>query len=276
MQLNLFQWDMIEIGKGNESLARLDFAEARRRFLKVLRVLPEHPQAGRGMRDLQFWEEAVHESDKLDLEPALCCLWDRIQNFPFGNTDSYRNLRRSLLGLLLVMMTYREALYIPPDLCRGYLHLQLDDFAAATAELSFLLERVPGNGRLRAYLADALWLEGKKEAAAATYVVALLTSPGDINTAALRDRRVAELVREHGPGLASIYGYMAGALPLVMPPGETVTPEAQAYKCLYEAEQSRARNEHQAMVTARRDFKKLAPSVFQDYLDWLATGETTR
>ncbi|MCK9263593.1 MAG: hypothetical protein M0R18_07230 [Deltaproteobacteria bacterium] len=276
MQLNLFQWDLIEIGRARESLAILDFAGARQRLQKVLNVLPGHREALRTMRDVQFWEDGVNESDKLDPEPAIRYLWERMQGFPFGDTESYVILRRTLLGRLLVMMHYRESLYIPPDLCRGFLYLQLEDHAAATTELRLLLERLPDNGRLRAYLADALWMQGKEKAAAEMYAAALLISPQSVNTAALRNPQVTGLVREHGPERAPMYGYMTGLLPLGVPSVETATPETRAYACLVAAERARLRNDYQVMIAARRDFKEQAPAVFQDYLDWLAAGEAEK
>jgi len=272
MQLNLFQWDLIEIGRAMESLAILDFAGARQRLQKVLNVLPGHREASRAMRDVQFWEDGVNESDELDPEPAIGHLWDRMLVFPFGNTESCKILRRTLIGRLLVMMQCREGFYIPPDLCRGFLYLQLEDYAAATTELQLLLERVPDNGRLRAYLADALWMQGKKKAAAEMYAAALLISPQSVNTAALRNPQVAGLVREHGPERAPMYGYMTGLLPLVVPCVETATREVRAYACLVAAERARLRNDYQVMIAARRDFRELVPAVFQDYLDWLAIG----
>lgn len=273
-QLNLFQWDLIETGRARESLARLDFADARRRLQKVLNVLPDHQEASRAMRDVQFWEDGVNGSDKLDPEQAISHLWDRIQGFPFGKTESSGILRRTLLRRLLLMMHGREAFYIRPDLCRGFLYLQLEDYAAATAELRLLLEKLPDNGRLRAYLADALWMQGNKEAAAEMYAAALLISPHAVNTGELRNLEVAGLIREHGPERAPMYGYMTGSLPLVVPPADTATREVRAYACLVAAERARLRNDYQVMVAARRDFKELAPGVFEDYLDWLATGET--
>ena len=276
MQLNLFQWDMIETGRGLECLAGLDFAEARRRFLKVLGVRPEHPEASQGMRDLHFWEEVFKKLEKMDSGTAAGFLWNRISGFHFRSSEPSRNLRRSLLRHLMTLVAESPSPYIPPDLCRGFLHLQLGDYAAAEAGLGLLLEENPDNGRLRAYLADALWMQEKKKAAAESYAVALLSSPGDVNTEALRDQRLAELIREYGPDLAPIHGYMSGTLPLVTPPGEAVTPAARAYGYLFEAERFRRLNEHQAMVTSRRHFKELVPSVFQDYLEWLATGESGR
>lgn len=270
MQLNLFQWDMIETARGAESLALLDFAEARRRFVKVLSVLPGHSEASRGLRDVEFWEDAVNEADRLQLDQAIGFLWERMQGFSFKRSRNQKSLQRTLLGRLLVMMSHREAFFLPPDLCRGFLHLQMGDYADAAAELERLLKQRPDNGRLRAYLADALWMQGKKEAAAETYALALLASPRDVNASAVRNQQLGELIREHGPELAPIYGYMAGALPLVMPDGYAASREAGAYRSFAAAEEARLRNDYPAMVSARRDFKELQPGVFRDYLDWLA------
>jgi hypothetical protein len=54
MQLNLFEWDIVAIGTGYTSLARLDFNEARNWFTRVLQSFPDHPRAHQGMREVIF------------------------------------------------------------------------------------------------------------------------------------------------------------------------------------------------------------------------------
>lgn len=46
MQLNLFQWDLVETGNGYICLARLAFEQARDHFARVLEAVPNHHQAG--------------------------------------------------------------------------------------------------------------------------------------------------------------------------------------------------------------------------------------
>ncbi|MCJ7602866.1 MAG: hypothetical protein MUO63_15385, partial [Desulfobulbaceae bacterium] len=135
MQLSLFQWDLIAVGKGYNSLARLDFNDARSRFSGVLKDLPGHPEAGRGMRDLHVWEGVFRDMAGMEPESALSFLWKKIAGFPFGNSESYQTLRLNLIRHLLTLMDDRPTFYVPPDLCSGYLHLQLGDYAAAEIHL---------------------------------------------------------------------------------------------------------------------------------------------
>ncbi|MEW6521257.1 MAG: hypothetical protein AB1461_17795 [Thermodesulfobacteriota bacterium] len=156
MQLSLFQWDLIAVGKGYQSLARFDFDDARSRFAGVLQALPDHAEAGRGMRELAVWEEVFAEIAGLAPEAAAPLLWERISRFPFGGSEGHRALRRNLLSRLLALLEDRPEFYEPPDLCSGYLHLLLGDYAAAETHLRVVLAHWPAKGRLHAYLGDAL------------------------------------------------------------------------------------------------------------------------
>lgn len=272
MQLNLFQWDTLAVGSGYRCLAALDFSGARAHFTMVLRGLPDHAEANRGMGDLEFWQGVLLDLEDKEPQERPDILWAGITGFPFRDSESHRALRRSLLNRLLTMLE-GSTFYHPPDLCRGYLHLLLGDFTAAADELRELLAYLPDNGRLHGYLADAFWQGEKQEEAGTAYMTALLLEPATINTAALRNRSLSELIHEHGPAMAPVYGYLAGLLPLLEPPARAGTPEALVYAHLRQAELARFRNDHLAMVTARRDLKHLAPEVLQDYLAWLAAPE---
>jgi tetratricopeptide (TPR) repeat protein len=269
MQLDLFQWDALAVGNGYRCLAGLNFSQARTHFNNVRKMLPDHPAAGQGLRDLEFWEEVFAILPGLAPEEAVRFLWERINIFSFGETEGYHALRNSLLRHLLSLMDGLDDLYLPPDLCRGYLYLQLGDYAAAADELRLLLAHLPDNGRLHGYLADALWLLGKQEAAGSAYMTALLLDPAAVNTTTLRNHPLLELIHEHGPALTPVYGYLAGLLPLIEPPARAAAPEAKVYTHLRDAELARLRDDHQAMITARRNLKNLAPALLQEYLDRL-------
>ncbi|MBE0583547.1 MAG: hypothetical protein IH612_07245 [Desulfofustis sp.] len=62
MQLNLFEWGLLAVGSGYAALAELSLPEAERRFLTVLRQLPDHPQANAGLKELRFWKDRYLEA----------------------------------------------------------------------------------------------------------------------------------------------------------------------------------------------------------------------
>lgn len=266
MQLDLFQWDILAVGQGYQSLAGLDFNGARKYFTAVLELLPDHPDACQGMGILATWEDAFHKAEGLALEPAAGFFWDRIVDFHFGNSESSRTLRLSLIRHLLTLMDGNATLYIPPDLCSGYLYLQLADYAAAEKHLRTLVRHYPENGRLLGYLADALLMQGRPEAGAA-YATALLLSPNEVAVTSMGDRQLAEVVEEHGPAMAPIHGFLKGILPLVEFKSKAITREAEMYELLRQAELACHRGDHEAMITARAGIKKLAPEVLKHYLE---------
>jgi hypothetical protein len=221
------------------------------------------------MRALEFWEEVFSDMESLDRYSVFCFLWDRISAFPFRRSESDQILRLSLIRRLLTLMEGESDLYVPPDLCRGFLLLETGDYVAAANELRILVDLYPANGRLHAYLADALFLQGKGESAGVAYAVSLLQAPHDVPVASLRNSRLINIIREHGAALAPIYGYLEGVLPLVSLHSWPASDEARAYSLLMQAEQALRLDKYDEMVAARRGLKKLAPAILQDYLAWL-------
>ncbi|OGR06515.1 MAG: hypothetical protein A2511_04050 [Deltaproteobacteria bacterium RIFOXYD12_FULL_50_9] len=268
-QLNLFEWDIVAVSKGFDSLARLDFNQARSYFSRVLEAYPGHPEAGRGMRDLQVWENVLRDLEGPAEESAISLFWDKIGTFHFRNSESYQNLWHSLIKHLLTLFDGRATLYTPPDLCSGYLYLQLKDYSAAESHLRVLVESLPENGRLHGYLADAIWMQGRQEIANTVYAKALLLTPDQVNISSIRNPQLAKIIQEYGPAIAPIIGFMEGLLPLIKQDIAPTTQEARTYEILWKAERARLFGIHDEMVAARADLKTIAPEIFQDYLDWL-------
>jgi len=275
MQLNLFEWDSLEVGQGYQSLARLDFAGARAHFSRTLVICPGHAEGGRGLEETDFWEAKFREADGQDPEAALMFLWEQVAAFHFVNSGNHRHLHHSLLSSLLSIMVQindGERWYQAPGLCRGYLHLQLGENEEAARFLRILLEELPGNGLLHRYLGDALWRQGRKDVARAAYAVALLLAPHDVAAATIPLPQLEAIVMEYGPALAPIYGFLAGILPLVEPPCLPDSTEARACEWLRQAELARCQGHHPSMLAARRALKGVAPEILTDYLAWLGVG----
>ncbi|MFH1217303.1 MAG: hypothetical protein V1706_12445 [Pseudomonadota bacterium] len=270
MLLPLFQWHLLAISKMYDCLARLDFQEARTHLNDVLSALPDHPEANRGLREVEFWENTFRDIAMLDELEAAQTLWENITEFSFNNSESHLTLKRNLIRELLRLLSTNPTIYKAPELCSGYLHLLLNDFANAEINLRLLVNHYPSNGRLRGYLADALWMQGRKENAAATYVLALLLSPQDVDVESLRCHALVAIIETYGPHLAPVYGFLEGHLPLVEQENKPISREARIYELLRRAEQARLLGRHQAMVDARRELKQLSPDILQLYLERLA------
>jgi tetratricopeptide (TPR) repeat protein len=272
MQLNLFQWELIETGEGCQNLGRLEFAEAMRHFAQALVINPDHQGALRGREETQFWEGSLVAADTLPPEKALVLLWERMSGFPFSNSAYHLALRRSLLRRLLAIlsgMNDGDVWYHPPDLCRGVLHLQLDEHAEAERYFRTLLRQCPDNGLLHRYLGDALWGQGRQDAARSEYAASLLLAPDTVYAETIPVPGLRAIIMEQGLALAPIYGYFASLLPLVELETEPQTDAARACEYLRQAELARTQGHHQSMVAARRTLKEHAPEILADYLAWL-------
>lgn len=273
MQLSLFQWDLLAVGSGYEALAELDFVEAEKRFLSVLKPLPDHPQASAGLRELHYWRDRYLKADSLPAEQAAIMLWQEMQLTSFPAGRHHATLRRRLLQHVYDLLADRPGFFHPPDLCLGHLLLQLDRHRAAEANLRPLAAKHPGTSRLHFLLAETLWRQGRHELAAPAYARALLTNPEDTGTLVISHRELAACIEEHGPALAPIYAFFRGILPLIEPPQSSIDGDIRSYLLLRSVELARRNRDHQALVDGRRALKETAPEIFEDYLSWLREKE---
>lgn len=266
MQLNLFQWDLLEAGHGSACLARLAFDQAREHFARVLEARPAHALAASGLQAVDYWEAVFRKLATLQGEKAVAFFWKRLRAFAFGDSENERELRRNLLRRLQALMEQGEISYLAPDLCGGYLSLLLGDYVAAENQLRELIESVPGEALLYGYLADSLWMQGRRELANGVYAAALLLDPERLAGHAVCNRQVAAIVTEYGAALAPVYGYMRGVLPLVEQECVEETEATRIYEALRRAEQAKHRGDFSTMVAARRDLQRLAPELFAEYM----------
>lgn len=266
MQLDLFHWDRVEIGAGGDSLARLDFTDARHRFNLVLQSFPGHPEATRNMEDLLYWEITLSTFETLAPETALPYFWTSIRRFPFEAVEYSQQLRRTLIRRLLISLADRPTYYMPPDLCSGYLQLQLGNHAAAETALRSLIQSQPQIGLLHLYLGEALYRQGQTERSAPCYARALLLAPETVPPKSISHQPLADLIKEFGPFLAPIHAFFQGILPLVEHDALPDTAATRIYSALRQAELARREGRHQDMIAARREMKSLDPEIFQEYL----------
>ncbi len=216
-----------------------------------------------------YWQETFAVLPTLEGEKGVAYLWQRVRAFDFGSNANHIELRANLLRRLQAMMASASLEYLPPDLCRGFLTLQLGDYETAEQQLRRLIESYPEDGFLYGYLADALWMQKRRELANSLYALALLLAPELMANHAVCNQRLAALIVEHGAVLAPIYGYLGGVVPLVEQEIATATEAAGIYALLRQVERARYRGDHAAMVTARKQLGELAPEVFNAYLQFV-------
>ncbi len=196
-------------------------------------------------------------------------LWEKICGFSFDKAEYSDKLRRNLIRLLLDGFDGIETYYHPPDLCCGYLNLQLGNFAAAETCLRALIDHLPDNGLLHLYLGEALYLQGKKEVSGPAYIRALLLMPNETMARVISHKALTDIINEYGPSLAPIYGFFQGLLPLVEHNTLSDTKVTRIYQALRRAEQSRRKGDHFEMIAARKVLKDLSCEIFQHYLEML-------
>lgn len=273
LQLDLFSWDTIKIGEGFEALSRLDFEGAKKAFEDVLLQVPCHPSAKTGIEVIAYWEGVLHRLESLGGEDALVYLWENIKGYPFERGYS-ESLKKALIERLLMLMDDKPHIYIPPDICSGYLYIKLGRYKEAENALHTLLKDHPFNGRLMGYLGDTLWMQGRMDEARSIYAKALLLAPFEVSLEDLRDKELLEIVEDEGPEMAPIYGWLRGVLPLVdvetkLFGGLKKGKVLKVYTHLRIAEDARKNGNHKGMVAHRKMLKEEAPEVFNAYMEHL-------
>lgn len=271
-QLDLFSWDIIKIGEGFRSLSGFDFEGARVFFKEVLSRVPDHSSATRAMEMVAHWEGILQRLESLEGEDALTFFWKNIKEYPFGKEHGPELFRKALIERLLLLMDENPFIYIPPDLCSGYLYIKLGDYREAERVLKILLNEYPSNGRLLGYLGDALWMQGRGEEAMGIYTKALLSAPYEVSLEDLRDKELLELIEDEGVDMAPVYGWLRGILPLVevetKPSQEVKQHKAlRIYGLLNIAEKARQKGYHEKMVSHRRMLKEEDSKVFNAYME---------
>lgn len=272
MQLNLFQWDLVEICNAYRCLATFQFERAEARFCRVLEALPAHGCARAGLEQCRYWQTCLAHCEQMPLPMGVMQLWQTITHAAFEQNEYGQSLRKALLDRLLRRMEAAELEFLPPDLSTGYLTLLLGDNRAAEIRLRRQLTSFPGHGILYGYLADTLWQQGRHEPANALYATALLTAPERMRDHPLCNPNLASLVVQHGPELALVYGFFEGLVPLVEPEHPPDSEAGCIHSLLRQAELARHRHDHEAMIGARQSLQQRVPQVFRDYLLWLAAS----
>jgi tetratricopeptide (TPR) repeat protein len=269
VQLNLFSADRLKVGEGFEALIKLDLERAGELFDSVLAKKPEVSDAAAGREIVAYWQSVMEQCLKLDGSERAGFIWQRIKklrNDPLLLPD---RLKRSLIGKVIDLLQEHDLVFRPPDLCCGYLHLEIGEYQQAVASLKAALERFPDSARLRGFLGDALWCLGRETWARAEYAQALLISPRDVSIADVKDAQLLDVIAQWGLEMAPVYGWLQGVLPLLDPDQVSCDNEqvADAYRRLYLAEQARQSGSQDAVIEQRKLLRKAFPDLFEAYME---------
>jgi tetratricopeptide (TPR) repeat protein len=166
----------------------------------------------------------------------------------------------------------------------GFHWLSAANYGRAIASLRRTLEQAPGDGRARAYFADALFLSGDREAARREYWRAFRDDPLAIALSSIADPEVARLIElvRHGYELGQpaapwvpavgvverVFPPPSLGLPAVAPPLTVDAAPPRAFVDLIALERSSRTLDDR--VAIRRRMKALAPLLFDAYLRALA------
>lgn len=269
-QLDLFGWERIKLGEGYAALEMLDLEAAAAVFSDLMRQKPGFPDAVQGYAMAVEWGDRLWEMEPLRLETEALALWERIRSYPFGPWGG--GLRKALIKKLISVVEQNVDFYVPPDFCLGLFYIETMQYDQAEGALRRLLEKHPNNARLLCLLGNALSLQRRPSEARALYAKALLIAPRDVGAGGLEDGELAAIIREVGPHVAPIHGWLRGVLPMVditVPsPGDHDHDTAlKTYRTLVDAESARKKRDHRRMVEQRRLLKETAPEVLEAYLN---------
>lgn len=269
MQLSLFSADRLKVGEGFEALAELDLERAGELFDTVLAKKPEVSDAVAGREIVAYWQTVMDQCQELDGREHAGFIWQRVKEHRDDRLLLPNRLKRSLVGRVISLLQEQDLVFQAPDLCCGYLHLEIGEYQRAVASLKIAVIRLPDSARLRGFLGDALWCLGRETWARAEYAQALLMSPRDVSIADLKDPRLLDVISENGVEMAPVYGWLLGVLPLLDPDQIACGNKqvADAYRRLNRAEQTRLSGDQDAAIEQRRRLREVYPDLFEAYMN---------
>jgi tetratricopeptide (TPR) repeat protein len=268
-QLDLFGIDRIKLGEGYAALKQLDLDRAASIFNELILENHDFSDANQGYAMAVEWSDTLWDVETRIHQESATVLWHKIQTYPFGQWGG--ELRTALIRKTIALIDGDATFYIPPDLCLGYLFLELADYERAEGAYRQLLEKQPNDTKLICRLVNSIFLQKRQSEARHYYAKALLAFPLEAHPNSLEDTEVKDIIKECGVLLAPVYGWLRGVLPLVDIDDIRAMDEEHAkaliiYRSVYLAESARKKRDHQDMVVKRRDLKQLAPEVFEEYI----------
>ncbi len=218
---------------------------------------------------VKAWADFLREAETLQKRDAIVSLWERIRLYTFGQCG--HALRRALIQRVIALMEGDSDFYVPPDLCLGCLHHEMEDYGKAEAALRHLLKMHPYDGRILVWLGNCLFRQRKTGEARVVYAKAFLSASSEVKLEEIEDKELVEAIADEEVYSAAIWGWLRGKLPLVDveegPPHDWKHAEAiRVYQTVRRAERARVKGAYEEMVGQRRLLKELAPAVFLQYM----------
>ncbi len=268
-QFDLFGLDRIKLGEGYAALARLDLDKAASIFGDLVRDDPQFADAVDGKAMALAWGDVLRGIESLNGAAAALSLWEKIRSFSFGQWGD--GLRKALVKKVIDLVGDNDDFFIPPDLCLGFLHIDVMQYERAEDSLRKLLEKHPDNARLLCLLGNALVPQRRRSEARVYYAKAFLRSPREASEAGANDDELAAIIRREGPYLTPIHGLLEGVLPLVDTAAIVAVDQDHAgmleiYRALSRADAARVKRDHRMMVEERKILKELSAEVFDAYI----------
>lgn len=268
-QFDLFGQDRIKLGDGYASLAKLELDKAASIFGDLIRDNPLFADAADGKAMALEWGDALWGIESLNDEAAALSLWEKIGSFSFGQWGD--GLRKALVKRVIDLIGDNENFFIPPDLCLGFLHIDVMQYEQAEDSLRKLLEKHPDNARLLCLLGNALVPQRRRSEARVFYAKAFLRSPREASEAGPNDDELAVIIRREGPYMTPVYGLLEDVLPLVDAAAIVAVDQDHArtleiYRALSRADAARGKRDHRKMVEERKILKELSTEVFEAYI----------
>lgn len=264
----------MQVGEGHAALEALELERAEAIFSETLERFPDTVDAACGMRITRFWQQVRAEADSLDTVKRVAQLWQALIEVR-GDRDRWTaRLEQTLLEQMVTELELSGVTWATEEVCPGRLLLEAGEERRAETWLRRALKREPGHGALLGYLGDALWELDKPVAARISYARALVIDPQRVVVHHLRDLKLRSLVEQRGPGLAPVFGWIAGLLPLLDAAelGAARTAEQQIYRRILAAETARRGNDHDRKISERLWLREHAPEVLSAYMERIESG----
>lgn len=279
-QLNIFSWQADKLAEAWQQLAAFDFVACDMILTEMLQQDPGDEGAVSLNEEKSRWQQIFSEAGEKDAVEALRFLLDKTDSYQFEREWGPMLLKNALQKEIIRRAEKCGLFYVTESLTLADLHARQRNFQAAEKLLEEFAETNKNNAAQRARLADMQYEQSKFTEANHNYMLALLINPQEISLKDLKNKKLADIIRHHGPDMAAAWAWLYGEnMPLNISFEYMYSTDSKQKKAatacylIMMAEKARTENNADQRVEFRKKLHDTEPLLYQAYFNFCTSGK---
>lgn len=279
-QLNIFSWQTDKLAEAWQQLAAFDFTSCEMILQELLQQDPSDEGALSLIKEKNKWAlvfEALKEKEGAE---GVQFLLEEVNKGPFEREWGPGLLKNALQKEIIRRAEKCGLFYITETLTLADLYARQHHYEAAEKILSQFVEKNKENAAQIARLADMQFEQSKFAEANHNYMLALLTGCGQINLEQMKNKKLADIIKNHGPEMAPAWAWLYGehvplnlSIQFIYSTDPKQKKTATACYLIMMAEKARLENSAEQKVEYRKKLHDAEPLIYQAYFNFCNTGK---